>query len=108
MAHPVSPPTATALRVVGQEIRLARRNLGWTIQELADRAGVNERTVRAVEGGSTTAAVGTVFELGRLVGLQLLGRDERDLPVALSRGQELLALAPRRVRAPAATPRNRF
>lgn len=108
MAHAVSPAVSAALVVVGQEIRTARQERGWTIQELADRAGVSEKTVRSVEAGSTTAAVGTVFELGWLVGLNLLGRDEDELPTLLARGQERLSLSPQRVHKPARTPRPRF
>lgn len=108
MAHAVSPAVTAAMVVVGQEIRTARQERGWTIQELADRAGVSEKTVRSVEAGSTTAAVGTVFELGWLVGLNLLGRDEDELPALLARGQERLSLAPRRVHKPVRAPRPRF
>jgi ribosome-binding protein aMBF1 (putative translation factor) len=108
MAHTVSPAVTAALGVVGQEIRSGRHARGWTIQELADRAGVSEKTVRTIETGATTTAIGTVFELAWLVGLQLLGRDEGDVSTLLVQGQERLALAPKRVRTPIRTPRPTF
>jgi DNA-binding XRE family transcriptional regulator len=108
MRHALSPTVVAALTVVGQEIRLARQGMGWTVQELADRAGVNEKTVRAIEAGAPTAAIGTVFELAWLVGLQMLGHTDDELPALLARGQERLALAPARVRKPARTRRASF
>lgn len=108
MPHPVSPAVTTALGIVGREIRLARQERGWTLQDLADRAGISEKTVRSVEGGSPRAAVGTVFELAWLVGLNLLGRDDADLPQLASHENARLALAPKRVRKSARPPRDRF
>jgi transcriptional regulator with XRE-family HTH domain len=108
MAHPVSPAVATALTIIGHEVRLARLERGWTLEELAERAGVSEKTVRSVESGSTRAAVGTVFELGWLVGLNLLDRDDADLPQLAAHENARLALAPKRVRRSSRPPRARF
>ena len=108
MSHPISPAVASALTVVGREIRLARADHGWTLEELAERAGISEKTVRNVEAGSSKTAIGTVFELAWLVGLDLLGRDEADLPGLVALGSARLAVAPRRVRKKARPPRDRF
>ena len=108
MANPTSPPVTRALVVIGQEIRTARQDHGWTIQELADRAGISEKTVRTIEAGSPTSAIGTVFELAWLAGLNLLGRDEAELPALVARGQERLTLAPKRITKPTRRPRERF
>lgn len=37
------------MEVIGAQIRAARAFLRWTLHDLADRAGVNESTVRAIE-----------------------------------------------------------
>jgi DNA-binding XRE family transcriptional regulator len=108
MTHALSPVVTGALVVIGQEIRTARQEHGWTIEELADRAGVSEKTVRTIEAGSPTPAIGTVFELAWLVGLNLLGRDEVELPTLIARGEDRLALAPKRVRTAVRKPRERF
>lgn len=108
MAQLLSRVTTAALSVVGLDIRLARQDLGWTVQELADRAGVNARTVRAVEAGAPTTAVGTVFELSWLVGLQLLGYEDEEMPAQLARYQDRVRLAPKRVRTSTPTRRPDF
>ena len=108
MAHAVSPAVTSALGVVGQQIRLARQARDWTIQELADRCGVSEKTVRSIEAGSARSGIGTVFELAWLVGLHLLGRDDDELPALLAQGQQHLVLAPKRVHQPARAIRARF
>jgi transcriptional regulator with XRE-family HTH domain len=106
--HTLSTATTAALRVVGYDVRIARQERGWTIQELADRAGVNERTVRAVERGAPTTGVGTVFELAWLVGLELLGRDDRELPDLVAQRKQRLTLAPKRVHTSARPSRQAF
>ncbi len=53
-------------------------------------------------------AIGTVFELAWLAGLNLLGRDEGELPALVARGQERLTLAPKRITKPTRRPRERF
>lgn len=53
-------------------IRAARQALGWTQNELADRAGISPRTIHAIEKGATCrqatkrcllAALGVPWEL---------------------------------------------
>ena len=47
--------------------------------ELARRLGVSRLTVRAVENGSPTVALGTVFEAAVTVGIPLLADDKWEL-----------------------------
>jgi hypothetical protein len=49
-----------------------------------------------------------VFELGWLVGLNLLDRDDADLPQLAAHENARLALAPKRVRRSSRPPRARF
>lgn len=72
-----------------------------TVAELAERSGSSPATVYRVERGDPTVALGTAFEIGRIVGLRFFGAEpgeERDL---VERGRDRLAVLPARVRAPA-------
>ena len=64
-----------ALRLLGDRVRLARRERRWTIAELAERVGVSQVTIRKVEKGVPTVALGTAFEAAVLVGVALFHDD---------------------------------
>lgn len=95
-----SQQTVDAARLLGLEIARARRARRWTINELAERAGVSRITVRAAEAGTPTVAIGTVFELATILGIDLFGTGPAELPELLARGRDRLALLPARVRQP--------
>jgi len=96
--------TATAaLKTLGAQIEIARRTLGWSIDDTAARLGVNPRTVRAVEHGRPTVGVGTAFAYADLVGVRLFGLEADDLVRARRLGEETLALLPARTPRPART-----
>jgi len=94
----VSRASKDALGVLGNQIKLGRYARGWTIAELAARLGVNPRTVSALEGGSPTVSIGTVFNAAVLVGVDLFGLTGPDLARARRAGEETLALLPEKVR----------
>jgi transcriptional regulator with XRE-family HTH domain len=106
--HSYSPPALDAVRILGLEIARARRARRWAAAELAERAGVSRHTVRAAEHGAPSVAIGTVFELATLVGIELLGVDRADLPALLERGRDRLALLPSRVRQPTTPVKDEF
>lgn len=92
-----SPQTRDAVRLLGLEIARARRERRWTIPDLAERTGVSDVTVRAAEKGAVTVAIGTVFEIASILGIDLFG-DPSALPQLVARGRERLSLLPARVR----------
>lgn len=96
----VSRASDDALRVLGNQIKMARKSRGWTVAELAARIGVNPRTVSAIEGGSPSVSVGNVFNAAFVIGVNLFGLDGADLARARRQGEETLALLPSRVRKP--------
>ena len=63
--------TLEAIRLLGNRVRLGRRERRWTIAELAERVGVSPVTIRKVEKGDPTVALGTAFEAAVLVGVAL-------------------------------------
>jgi len=96
-----SRQTVDAARLLGLEIARARRERRWTINELAERAGISRATVHSVEVGTPSVAIGTVFELATLLGLDLFGAVPSQLPELVARARDRLALLPARVREPA-------
>ena len=81
MAPPtLTPTTREAARILGLQVRAGRRARRWTLIELADRVGVSEVTLRKVERGDPTVALGTALEAATLVGVVLFHPDpaERD------------------------------
>ena len=97
-SHTFSRQTLAAAQVLGLEIARARRARRWTTSELAERAGISVVTLRNVERGLPTVAVGIVFEVATLVGLDLFGEDADGLDRRAERGREHLELLPARVR----------
>lgn len=94
----LSPIAEDAARLLGIQIRLARQAKRWSAAELAERAGVSRPTVVSVESGSASVSVGNVFNIAVLAGVDLFGlTDPVELARARRRGEEVLALLPRRV-----------
>jgi transcriptional regulator with XRE-family HTH domain len=66
--------------------------------ELAQRLGVSRLTVRAIEQGSPTVAVGTVFEASVIVGIPLLAEDKKELDELATSLAAIARLLPKRGR----------
>lgn len=92
------PTTTSALSVLGSQIAAARRELGWTAADLAERLGVNVQLIRKIEQGAPGTAIGTVFEAAVLCGVSLFGVDPADLEDLAMRERARLALLPARTR----------
>ncbi|HMJ76704.1 MAG TPA: helix-turn-helix transcriptional regulator [Iamia sp.] len=83
--------------LLGRHVRLGRKDRGWTVAELAERVGVTETTLRKVERGDPTVALGTALEAAALVGVPLF-EDEAHLERNRRQVDDRLALLPARVR----------
>lgn len=93
------PMAAEAARLLGAQIRLARHDRRWSAAELAERAGVSQRTVLAIEAGKPTPSIGNVLNVAALAGVELFNQtDPLEVAVARRRAEERLALLPALVR----------
>jgi transcriptional regulator with XRE-family HTH domain len=103
MARPrgYSPATLEAVRLLGSQIRLARRERRWTEAELAERVGVTRPTIRKVEAGDPSVALGTAFEAATLLGLPFFHADPERRATEAARVADRLAVLPQRSRRPA-------
>lgn len=74
------PKVVRALKITGENIRLARRRRHWTTENLAERAGIARGTLVAIEKGSSSVSIGhyasVLFALGLADDLALLAADD--------------------------------
>jgi transcriptional regulator with XRE-family HTH domain len=77
---PQSPKVSALLKVVGENIRLARRRRKLSSAMLAERAGMTRPTLAAIERGEPTASLGAyanvLFSLGLESDLSLIAKDD--------------------------------
>lgn len=97
-----SPRTTEAAALLGGRVREARIERRWTIQELAERIGVNRITVRKVEQGDPTVELGVAFEAAALLGVPLFDEDPARRRLEARRVEDRLALLPKYARKPRA------
>lgn len=95
--HTYSPEALDAARVLGLRIAEGRRHRRWTQAELCERASVSATTLRNAERGEPTVAIGVMFELATLVGVELFGVPVAQLSSLSARERDRLALLPAHV-----------
>jgi transcriptional regulator with XRE-family HTH domain len=87
-----------AARLLGKQIKLARKQKKWSEKNLADRAGISRATLQKIENGEMTCAIGLVFEAAALVGLNLFEQDKIPLSISIENVSNKIALLPRRIK----------
>lgn len=93
--RPISPVAREAAALLGQRVRLGRRERRWTVAELAERVGVSHVTITKVERGDPTVALGTAFEAAALVGVTLFDDDPTRRRIEAEGISNRLAVLPR-------------
>lgn len=83
------PATVCALKVLGKEVREARKKRGYSQNELAQRARCSRDTIAAIESGKTTVEIGLFFDVAARVGLIVFGQAD-ELHLRRIRIQDLL------------------
>lgn len=81
-----SGPTAEFIARFGAEVRRRRKNQAFTVQQLADAAGVSRRMLTLIEQGQANPSLVTVDKIARALGADFasLIRDTRPDPVAVN------------------------
>lgn len=96
-AETLTPQARNAARVLGAQVSAARRRRRWTAQRLAEQANISPVTLRKVERGDPSVALGTALEVAALVGVPLFGVDAARLAEYADHLEDRLALLPDRV-----------
>jgi len=86
-----------AVILLGEQIKLGRKQRKWTEHNLAERAGISRATLQKIESGSMSAAVGIVFEVAALVGVNLFEQDKLPLSKHIEQTRDKIALLPKRI-----------
>ena len=97
MSKTLSPPARDAARLLGAQVAAARRRRRWPAARVAEQANISQPTLRKIERGDPSVAMGTVLEVAVLVGVPLFGVDADRLGELTGRFEDRLALLPMRV-----------
>lgn len=92
--------TTEAAKLLGQQIKLGRKQRRWSESELAQRAGISRATLKKIEKGATSTSLGLVFEVATLVGVALFGTDINGLAKMSADADALLTLLPKHTHTP--------
>ncbi len=87
-----------AATLMGEQIKLGRKQRQWSEKNLADRAGISRATLQKIENGEMSCAIGLVFELATLVGIKLFKSDNLPLVKHIEHTRDKIALLPRRIK----------
>jgi transcriptional regulator with XRE-family HTH domain len=86
--------TSALAAVIGGRVRQERQSRGWTLDQLADQAGVSRRMLVNVEQGAANPSVGTLLRISDALGIGLpaLVDSPRPRPVTVTRSGNGAAL----------------
>ncbi len=84
--------------LLGEQIKLRRKQRRWSESDLAERAGISRATLQKIEKGDMGCAVGLVFEVSALTGVNLFEADKLPLSMHLEQTRDKVALLPKRIR----------
>ena len=96
-ARPFSKYTMEAVKLLGKQIQLGRKQRRWPEAELAERAGIARATLQRIEKGDMACRIGLVFEVATLVGIKLFDADSETLRGRIHEADERIALLPKHI-----------
>ena len=85
--------------LLGELIKLGRKQRRWSEKNLADRAGISRATLQKIENGDMGCALGLVFEAAVLVGVKLFEPDKVSVSRHIEHTRDKIALLPQRIKA---------
>jgi transcriptional regulator with XRE-family HTH domain len=71
MVHDMDDSIAAVAGAIGARVRSARTGRGWTLDQLAETAGISRRAVVNVEQGTANPSVGTLLRISDALGVGL-------------------------------------
>jgi quercetin dioxygenase-like cupin family protein/DNA-binding XRE family transcriptional regulator len=88
--HSMDDQTSALASAIGSRVRQERLARSWTLDRLAEAAGVSRRVVVNVEQGATNPSVGTLLRMSDAlgVGLPALVEPPQGRPVTITRAGE--------------------
>ena len=87
-----------AVILLSKQIKLGRKQRQWSEQNLAERAGISRATLQKIEKGEMNCAIGLVFEVAALVGVNLFEHDTANgLSKTIEHTNDKIALLPKRI-----------
>lgn len=81
MSKSITPQARDAARALGAQVTAARRRRRWSAARLAEQAGISAPTLRKVESGDPSVALGTALDIAVLVGVPLFSASASELAV---------------------------
>jgi transcriptional regulator with XRE-family HTH domain len=90
--------TIEALSIMGDMIKLARRERRLTQEDLADRSNLSLGLIKRIEKGDSKCQIGAAFEVATILGVRLFHEEHSSLAVSSERIKDKLALLPKKVR----------
>lgn len=90
--------TLQALTLLGQQVKLARKQKKMSEKDMAERAGIARSTLQKIELGDPQVNIGFVFEVATLAGLPLFEPEATSLRPHIDRMNDKLALMPTYIR----------
>ncbi|MDF1525900.1 MAG: helix-turn-helix transcriptional regulator [bacterium] len=87
-----------AASLMGEQIKLGRKQKRWTENELAERADISRATLQKMEKDDMSCAVSLVFEVAILVNIPLFEQDAYSLYRQVEHIRDKVALLPQRIR----------
>ncbi len=89
-----TPKTRDAVRILGAQVRAGRTRRRWTAARLAEQINVSLPTLRKIERGDPSVAIGSVLDAAVAVGVRLFGGEVNRLAQHI---EDRIALLPDRV-----------